>query len=139
MREIKFEYGFENHAPLKYTIQQIEFGLDFSETGRVKYRRQYTGLKDSRGVEIYEGDVVKWDDSSNGKYWRVAKVEWHDIGQWCYKIMPHLCINCFKDRCGDKEFGLGDFIYTPDPSIDGNALEVIGNIYENPELLEPDQ
>ena len=100
---------------------------------------QYTGLKDSRGIEIYEGDVVKWDDSSNGKYWRVAKVEWDDRGQWCYKIMPNLCIDCFKERSGDKKFGLGNFIYTPEPSMYGNVLEVIGNIYETPELLEPDQ
>lgn len=67
---------------------------------------QYTGLKDSKGVEIYEGDIVKWLDG-------VFKVKWS--------------ITCFvvEDKKG-KGYGISS----------GDFIEIIGNIHENPELLK---
>jgi len=66
---------------------------------------QYTGLKDKNGKEIYEGDVVRW----SGK---VYLIEWHD------KVAGFVMQNNGIER-PDVEF----------------ESEVIGNIYENPELL----
>ena len=67
---------------------------------------QYTGLKDDLGKEIYEGDVVTYDT---------------DIGQ---EIVYKDCAFTFKNT----EMPLGRFRQ--------QAMIVIGNIYENPELLE---
>ena len=69
---------------------------------------QYTGLKDINGEEIYEGDIIKWIDSDG------------------------------KERRDAVEFRRGHFfICNYDYSIDCYPqIEVIGNIYENPELLE---
>lgn len=71
---------------------------------------QYTGLKDKNGVEIYEGDIV--DD--RGVTWYV------EFGNGNYTLR---CTCHYPD---------GDFYVFEDSPF----YAVIGNIYENPELLE---
>lgn len=79
---------------------------------------QYTGLIDKNKKEIYEGDIVK---------------AYHD--EWeCYNITPVVFIN--------GTFSLGT--YWKDGIHDWNSMEqyssfnmeVIGNIYENPKLID---
>ena len=74
---------------------------------------QYTGLKDKNGVEIYEGDIIKLYGLPNAHFQVVFKNQY--IGGW---ILMHK----------KNEVSLG--------ARDKNELKVVGNIYENPELLE---
>ena len=93
---------------------------------------QCTGLKDKNGNLIYEGDMVKFDsddgpvvvlwgeiDTSDWDNDRTAGDHCHG---WGVEYPDHVTGEPYTDLCGlmDEEY------YT----------EVIGNIYENPELLE---
>lgn len=86
---------------------------------------QSTGLKDKNGLEIFEGDVVRytWDMLSDvtatekGKKVRISKVFWSDWrASWAVG----------KKSCNNDLFRY---------ARNGNTVEVIGNIYEQSELL----
>lgn len=72
---------------------------------------QYTGIVDKYGMKIFEGDIV-WNDYDNGK----GKVEWdNDMAKF---------IITFSTFTIDFD------------NIYGDELDVIGNVYDNPELLK---
>ena len=85
---------------------------------------QYTGLKDKNGVEIYEGDIVKvisgygWEDVSDVVFGLADKR---------YGNYPAFCIPGVETELNSfsEVFDTGDY-----------EIEVIGNVYQNNDLLE---
>ena len=102
---------------------------------------QYIGLKDSKGVEIYEGDIALLP-ASNGVYYmeakfdRVAKVIFDENNSSFRFIL--LREKCESNRKKAKINSMGSAVYSfVDLDCYGvEQIEIIGNIYENPELLK---
>ncbi|RRD39292.1 hypothetical protein EII29_07750 [Leptotrichia sp. OH3620_COT-345] len=110
---VKIEYVLNTKGELFEWIESSEGGGDFMNELEQKnfIITQYTGVKDKRGKEIYEGDIVILNDSEE-EYKCVVK----------YKYGSYILENrYFTEQLSNCE---------------ERFLEVIGNIYENRELLE---
>jgi len=97
---------------------QNAYGLDFGQRNPAFdppvdnfELMQFTGLTDKNGKEVYEGDIV------STKHQPLAKVVWHsEFTTFCTEEI-------------DEISGIYQFTIKP------SETEIIGNIYENPELL----
>ncbi len=109
MREIKFRAWNKENSTMLYSNDLEVFFCDLNSCKTMKMETiimQYTGLKDSEGVEIYEGDILYWDDST--------------VGAVSFEYAEFICGKGVNARA---------LCTAPH-----NEIKVIGNIYENPEL-----
>ena len=79
---------------------------------------QYTGCRDKNGIEIYEGDVIK------DKYDKIWLVQWY-VGAFV-----------ITNKIPDSDGQTSTYSYFNNLSNHHFYFEVIGNMWENPELLE---
>jgi len=92
---------------------------------------QYTGLKDKNGKEIYEGDIIYWE-IDNG----VGIESYTAIVKWSENLVEEGWNQTYKWLVGyTGNYYRGSYDELSTPAAYNDALQIIGNIYENPELL----
>jgi uncharacterized phage protein (TIGR01671 family) len=128
MREIKFRAW---DVDRKAWMNEQDVYNEVQEQGRWNPERgerfrlmQFTGLLDKNGKEIYEGDIVRlhgwWDANGPSGY-----------------EQPEVLVFWSEKHCGFDPYAN----YDCDCGVhhEGEESEIIGNIYENPELIEEGQ
>jgi hypothetical protein len=109
MIDTKFKLYFDGWEPEFYTLAEM---IDNREANGYKYISQYIGLQDKKGIDIYEGDILL----GMGIVCKVIYDE--EYSHFTFLILS----NGFKVEISKNK-------------IDVVGLIIIGNIYENPELL----
>ena len=108
MKEIKFRAWDKDEKKMVYKNVPETFYNYFPE-----FIMQFTGLKDKNGKEIYEGDIVQWQA---GFYKAKRNQNMHDT------------IVFEEGTFKTQKYSM--FVFTI-----ANQCEVIGNIFENPDLI----
>ncbi len=132
MREIEFRgkqitTGEWLYGDIRHHKDDVCIFMQGSNKGEIVKQEtvgQYTGLKDMNGKKIYEGDILRWEyedyDSDTGWHGRVKKkcAVTFEYGSFIIPAYPYYIGGCL------------DF------DEQNSAFEVIGNIYDNFELLK---
>jgi uncharacterized phage protein (TIGR01671 family) len=121
MREIKFRvwdkydkcFIEQNLLPFKLWFDEEEF-IKYEDENIMRYPTdiilmQYTGIKDKNGKEIYENDLITWGGGG------IHQIEFRDTS-WAFKNE--------------------DWLLSMITSEEKSTFEIIGNVFENPELLK---
>jgi len=124
MRELKFRALFQSLAQPTHKIwleSTVNHKLkDMYGFVQKSEWMQYTGLKDKNGKEVYEGDILLVDADWDTYGWMAGAERQVYYKDGAFRFKPKIDTN-----------GRGHILE------DDKEFEIIGNIYENPELINP--
>jgi uncharacterized phage protein (TIGR01671 family) len=127
--EIMFRlYGKDRNCMKEYSLSKLIYTK--FKRNKFEYRGMSTGLKDKNGNFIYEGDIILSNLDYGGTYFVIVG----DVRGYCYDAVAVCEYKQYlangKETCG----GLSSTAYHI--ITDHGPCVVVGNIHENPELLE---
>lgn len=139
MRKIKFR-SFIERLKLMTMVTDIDFDnaeitayyfndYHFIKIGDINLM-QYTGLRDKNGIEIYEGDILELINEDGERIKCVVEFGNRILTTEHGAIID---IQCFYFKIGDRKTNPVANNYCGKHDL--KIIEVMGNIYENPELL----
>ncbi|WP_431805542.1 YopX family protein [Bacillus pumilus] len=125
MREIKFRGWYGSRLGMMTPTFNGDINKIFAE--KHGDYMQFTGLKDSKGNEIYEGDIIliTYDKDYSEHPYYLGEVKFRcDTDYPAFDLLPWVdcdmnALSWLKSKC--------------DPSV--KSYEVVGNIYENPKMV----
>lgn len=121
MREIKFRVWDKKREEFIYKFSVTEFVSYDPDLNEIFEKndfvfQQYTGLKDKNGREIYEGDILLYELSYEESHGGELENELYEV-----KFVDGLFVWSDQSFCGQA---------------DAKSFEVVGNVFENLELLK---
>ncbi|MES2829710.1 MAG: YopX family protein [Bacteroidota bacterium] len=116
-REIKFRvWDNASYMSKPFKLKDVNAWIEFADDAKVM---QYTGLKDKNGVEIYEGDIIKYYNK-------------HEYGIGTITFSAGFVVKWDLDTVVSETPTLETPLYYLQCS---SEIEVIGNVHQNPELI----
>lgn len=133
MREIKFRFWYTGYLGEGKMVYWLEDDLNLNAYMKNSEDcMQYTGLKDKSGKEIYEEDIVREEFPAG---WREYEVKFGEFDNGEEYEGHESAIGWYLELTRGSK-GFEDDWKIENMLGYNHKLEVIGNIYENPELLK---
>lgn len=155
MKEIKFRAWDDVKDRMYYVGEEDDIGFNITSAGfigfdlkedhdspfqlleHLKYT-QYTDIKDQHGVDVYEGDVIQCIYGNYQKYTAVVRIGHFEQDGSGGEYGPVDCYGVFAEKIIKKNKPSFYEFENTRSLLEFDQIEVIGNAFQNPELLEQD-
>lgn len=114
---LTFPNGYTDHRIKAKTLESID--VNPSKKVNPETVGQYTGLTDKNGTKIFEGDIIAWEDNESNARGTSIVIYFAEQNEYpAFDLEEH-----------DYECNALQYLH------ECGGMEVIGNIYDNPELM----